>query len=383
MKIPILDLKAQHTTIKNEIEAAISKVFTSGQCVLGEDVQKLEAEIANYCGTKYGIGVASGTDALLLSLRALNIGEGDGVITTPYTFFATAGVISRLNAIPIFVDTHPKTYNIDPLKIEEFIKKKCKLNTKTNQLISRRTNRPIKAIIPVHLYGQMADIGLILKIARAYNLKIIEDAAQAIGAEYRGKKAGSFGDVGCFSFFPTKNLGGCGDGGMVVTNNKELADKIRCLRVHGTERRYFHSMVGYNSRLDTLQAAVLRVKLKYLNEWNRKRQEHARLYNEALAHTEVITPHVAPNNTHIYHQYTLRVPRRNTLEKYLTEKGISYALYYPLPLHLQECYRNLGYQKGDLPESEKAACETISIPVYPELTRKEQDYIIKTVKDFI
>jgi dTDP-4-amino-4,6-dideoxygalactose transaminase len=383
VRISILDLKAQYSTIKDEMEAVVCGLLSSGQYVLGEVVEKLEEEIAAYCGRKYGIGVASGTDALLIALRALGIGEGDGVITTPYTFFATAAAISRLNAVPIFVDIEPKTYNIDPLKIREFIATRCEFNSKTNRLTDRKTGRPIKAIVPVHLYGQLADMEPILKIARENNLKVIEDAAQAIGAECQGKRAGSFGDVGCFSFFPTKNLGGCGDAGMVVTNDKKIAERIRSLRVHGAERRYFHSVVGYNSRLDALQAAILRVKFKYLDGWNKARREHARIYDETFSQTEITTPYVAPNNTHIYHQYTIRLAKRDKLEEYLREKEIGCALYYPLSLHLQECYRELGYREGDLPEAEKASRETISLPVYPELSRQEQDYIIKTIKEFL
>jgi len=361
MQIPLLDLKAQYATIRDEIRAAVDEVLESQHFILGPTVEKLENEVAQYCNTEYAIGVASGTDALALSLMAIDVGPGDEVITTPYTFFATAGSISRLGATPTFVDINPKTYNIDPNLIEE------KITDKT------------RAIIPVHLYGQCVDMNPILEIAQKYNLKVIEDAAQAIGAEHNKHRAASMGDLGCLSFFPSKNLGGYGDGGMVVTNNEELAERVKVLRVHGSKPKYFHRVIGCNSRLDTIQAAVLRVKFKYLDDWNQKRRENAQRYDRLLEGTQVIPPYVEPHNAHIYNQYTIRVEHRDAIEKHLKSRGIGCALYYPLPLHLQECYEHLGYREGDFPESEKAARQTISIPIYPELTEVQQRYVVENL----
>lgn len=363
--IPLLDLKAQYKTIEDEVKKAIDEICQSSQFILGPFVKKFEEEVAEYCGVNHAIGVASGTDALTLSLEAIGVNPGDEIITSPYTFFATAGVISRLKATPVFVDIDSKTYNINPDLIEERITGKT------------------KAIIPVHLYGQCAEMDKIMEIAQKYNLRVIEDAAQAIGAKYKGKDAGTIGDVGCFSFFPSKNLGGFGDGGMIVTNNEELAEKIRILRVHGSKSKYFHSMVGYNSRLDALQAAILSVKLRYLSSWTKKRQEHAELYNQLFENAEVLTPFVEKYNYHIYNQYTIRVNNRDKLREHLKEKEIGTEIYYPLPLHLQECYRHLGYQEGDLPESEKAAKETLSLPVYPELRKEQQKEIVWHIKEYL
>ncbi len=365
MKVPLLDLKAQYVTIEDEITRAINEVCKSSQFVLGPFVKKFEEEIAKYCEAKWAIGVASGTDALTLSLEAIGIKPGDEVITTPYTFFATAGTISRLKAIPVFVDIEPKTYNINPELIEEKITKKT------------------KAIIPVHLYGQCADMDKIMGIANKYNLRVIEDAAQALGAKYKGKCAGTIGDLGCFSFFPSKNLGGFGDGGMVITDNEELAQEISILRVHGSKPKYYHSIVGYNSRLDALQAAVLSVKLKYLETWIKKRQVHAALYNQVFKDTGIITPFVEEHNFHVYNQYIIRVKNRDEMKEYLEQKGIGTEIYYPLPLHLQECYKYLGYHESDFPESEGAAKETLSIPVYPELTEDQQREVAQHIKDFL
>ena len=365
MQVPLLDLKAQYATIKDEIKAAIEEVLESQYFIMGPRVEQLENEIVQYCNTKYAISVASGSDALLLSLMAIDIGYGDEVITTPYTFFATAGSVSRLGAKPVFVDIDPKTYNINSSLIKEKI-----------------TDRT-RAIIPVHLYGQCADMDPILEIAEKYNLKVIEDAAQAIGAEYKGRKAGSMSDLGCLSFFPSKNLGGYGDGGMVVTNDEELAEKIRVLRVHGSKPKYYHSMIGCNSRLDALQAAILSVKLKYLDDWNQKRRKNALLYDELFQNMDVVVPYVEPHNVHIYNQYTIRVKERDSLEAYLKKSGVGTALYYPLSLHLQQCYEDLEYKEGDLPESEKASKETISIPIYPELTEEQQRYVVKAIEEFL
>ena len=365
MRIPILDLKEQYKTIKSEIDKALKRVIDNQDFVLGEDVRELEREIAAYCNTGYAVGVASGTDALILALKAFGIKDGDEVITTPFTFFATAEAVSIAGARPVFVDIDPKTYNIDPALIEE------KINKKT------------KAVIPVHLYGQCADMDPIMKVARKHGLKVIEDTAQAIGSTYKGKKAGSMGDIGALSFFPSKNLGGFGDGGMIVTNNKELADKIRVLRVHGSSERYIHSSIGTNSRLDNLQAAVLRVKLKYLDGWLEARRKNAEYYNANLKGLPLVTPYCPDHNAHTYHLYILRAPSAPaTLMKFLIDGGIETRAYYPIPLHLQDCYKDLGYKKGDLKEAEAAASRTFSIAVYPELKRRETDYIINRIKEF-
>jgi dTDP-4-amino-4,6-dideoxygalactose transaminase len=364
MQIPLLDLKAQYTTIKNEIKSAIDEVLESQNFILGPKVERFENQIAEYCNTKYAVGVASGSDALLIAMMAINVGYGDEVITTPYTFFATAGSISRLGAKPVFVDIDPKTYNINPNLIEEKITERA------------------KAILPVHLYGQCADMDPILKLGEKYDIAIIEDAAQAIGATCKGRKAGSMGDLGCLSFFPSKNLGGYGDGGMVVTDNAELAEKIRVLRAHGAKPKYYHSIIGMNSRLDAIQAAVLSVKLKYLDVWSEKRRQNAEIYNELFAGTDVITPYAEPYNLHIYNQYIIRVQNRDNLQKFLQEQGIGTAIYYPVPLHLQGCYADLSYRECDFPESERAAKETLAVPIYPELTREQQEWVVEMVQKF-
>jgi dTDP-4-amino-4,6-dideoxygalactose transaminase len=365
MKVPFLDLKRQYSAIKKEMDEAVFSVLSNTQFILGPEVKSLEEKIAAYCGTKFAIGVASGTDALLLSLRACGLKSGDEVITTGFSFFASAGVISRLGANPVFVDIDPETYNINPAQIEK------KVTPKT------------KAIMPVHLFGQCADMDPIMHIAKKHNLKVVEDAAQAIGAEYKERKAGAIGDFGGFSFFPSKNLGGAGDGGMVVTNDPDMAEMVRVLRVHGSKPKYYHSTIGYNSRLDTLQAAILDVKLKYLDEWSKKRREHAKIYSSAFDDLDMFTPKEESFNYHIYNQYTIAVKNRDELRNYLKEKQIGHDTYYPIPLHLQECYRFLGYKKGDLPVSEKKAEEVVSIPIYPELTEEEQEYVISTIKEFV
>jgi len=366
MKIPILDLTAQYKSIKSEIDAAVMKVVENQHFILGPEVEALEKEVAAYCGTKYAVGVASGTDALILALKALGIGPGDEVITTPFTFFATAESISIVGAKPIFVDVDPKTYCINPELIEDKITKKT------------------KAIIPVHLFGQCADMDRIMEIAKLNNLKVIEDTAQAMGATYKGKQAGSMGDIGCLSFFPSKNLGGFGDGGMIITNSKELADKIRMLRVHGSTIRYIHSAIGTNSRLDALQAAILRVKLRHLNEWLDGRRKVAKYYDENLKGLPIITPFVPSYNAHTYHLYVLRVkPSPEKLAKILNDAGIEARTYYPVSLHLQECYKNLCYKKGDFKESESASPETLAIPIYPELDCPKLKYIVDNIASYV
>ncbi len=369
MKIPLLDLKAQYQSIKPQIDAAVQKVIDAQEFILGEEVRELEKEVAYYCGVKYGVGVASGTDALILALKALGIGPGDEVITTPFTFFATAESISYVGARPVFADIDPGTYNINPAEIERKV-----------------TNRT-KAIMPVHLYGQCADMDPIMDIAKKRGLKIIEDAAQGIGAIYKGKRAGSIGDIGALSFFPSKNLGAFGDAGMVVTNDEKFARKITSLRVHGSSARYVHSEIGMNSRLDNLQAAVLRVKLKCLDSWIKARCANAEFYNDKLKGLPVVTPKVPEYNTHTYHQYTLRIQRtenrgQKELMQYLIDNGIETRTYYPIPLHLQDCYKSLGYKKGDMKESERASSEAFSIPVFPEMTEEQKGYVTGRIADF-
>jgi len=381
LKIPLLDLNRQYKSIKSEIDSSIKEVLNSQYFILGNEVFELERKIADFCGVKYAIGVASGTDAILLSLRALNIGKGDFVVTTPFTFFATAGAIYNVGAIPIFIDIKRDTYNINPDKLYELLNGESFHSKRINIDIKR-----IKAIIPVHLYGQIADMDSIMKIAKNFRISIIEDACQAIGAEYYGKKAGSIGDFGCFSFFPTKNLGGYGDGGMITTQNKTLNEILKKLRIHGSDKGYYHSIIGYNSRLDTLQAAILLAKISHLNNWNNKRHEHASHYSERLKDIQNIeTPEECNGRKHIFHQYTIRVKKgiRDNLQKFLNEKNIGTKIYYPLPLHLQKCFKYLGYKKGDMPASEKASEEVLSLPIFPELKIDEIDYVCNSIKEFI
>lgn len=365
--IPLLDLRAQYATLRDEIHAALDRVIESQHFILGPEVEALEQEVAAYSHCRYGIGVSSGTDALLVSLMAIDIRPGDEVITTPYTFFATAGSIARLGAKPVFVDIDPATYNIDPAGIEA--------------AITPRT----RAILPVHLFGQMADMDPILAIAERHGLYVIEDAAQAIGAEYKGRRAGSIGHLGCFSFFPSKNLGGFGDGGMVVTNDPGLADKVRLLRGHGARPKYYHKVVGGNFRLDALQAAVLRVKLKYLDEWTAARQRNAERYRRLFteAGVEIDLPHDAGYGRHIYNQFVIRSKRRDALMAHLKAQQIGTEIYYPVPMHLQECFAELGYRKGDFPASEQAALETLAIPVYPELSEGAQQAVVKNIRNYL
>ena len=362
--------------MRDEVLREIEKVCDKQSFILGENVAGLENEIAKYCHTKYAIGVASGTDAILLALMAAGVDPGDKVITTPYTFFATAGSIARLNAIPVFVDIDPETFNIDPNKLEDCLK----------QFTVHSSRFTVKAIIPVHLYGQCAEMEPILKLSKKYRLTVIEDAAQTIGAEYKGKRAGSLGDFGCFSFYPSKNLGGFGDGGMVTTNNERLAEKVRILRVHGSKPKYYHKFVGINSRLDEIQAVVLRIKLRHLETWTRKRQEKAETYNflfkEAGLLNTITLPVIRPNGRHVFNQYVIRVKKRDNLREYLAKEGIGTEIYYPVPLHLQECFRYLGYKRRDLPVSEKAAKETLALPIYPELTPEEQEYVVNKIAEF-
>jgi dTDP-4-amino-4,6-dideoxygalactose transaminase len=365
MNVPLLDLRRQYRTIKGEIDAAIAEVVESQIFRLGPKVAALELGIAEYCGTRRAVGVASGTDAILLALMAAGVGRDDEVITTSYTFFATAGAITRVGAVPVFVDIDRATYNIDPARIEA--------------VITERT----KAVMPVHLYGQCADMDPILKVAEAHGVPVIEDAAQAIGSEYRGHRAGSMGLFGCFSFFPSKNLGAFGDGGMITTDDDEMADLLISLREHGQTEAYHHWTIGTNSRLDAIQAAVLSVKLRHLDSWSDGRTANADYYDSRFEGTAVVPPKREEWNRHIYNQYIIRVPNRDGLLAHLREKGIGCAIYYPVPLHLQECFRVLGYSEGDLPEAEKAALETISIPVFSLLTDEERAFVADMVLDFV
>jgi dTDP-4-amino-4,6-dideoxygalactose transaminase len=413
MNVPLLDLKAQYQTIKDEIKVAVEDVLDSQYFILGPKVVELEEAVAAYCDCQQAVGVSSGTDALVIALMAAGIGTGHGVITLPYTFFATAGSIVRVGARPFFVDIDPVTYNIDPKGIQTFIEKECNFDSSAKQLVHRKTDIVIHAIMPVHLYGQCADMDPILALARQFGLLIIEDAAQAIGAEYpskeygKVKRAGSMGEFGCLSFFPSKNLGAFGDGGMVTANDAELAEKLKILRVHGSKPKYYHQLVGGNFRLDALQAAVLLIKLKHLDDWTTKRRQNASYYDSlfqqsGLVEKGFITPPQAvwenissksPSNTqsaihnpksffHIYNQYVLRVQDRDELKSYLAESGIGTEIYYPLSLHQQECFADLGYQQGDFSESEKAASTTLAIPIYPELEPTQQDYVVEKITSF-
>jgi dTDP-4-amino-4,6-dideoxygalactose transaminase len=368
MQVPLLDLKAQYRVIKAEVMAALEAVCDEQGFVLGPRVAAFEEATAQYIGSRYAIGCASGSDALLLSLMAMGVKAGDEVITIPFTFFATAGAVSRLGAKPVFVDIQPDTFNIDPALME--------------RAITPRT----KAIIPVHLFGQCADMAAINEIAKRKKIYVIEDACQAIGAAQQGKRAGILGDTGCFSFFPSKNLGGFGDGGLITTNDKTLADSMAMLRVHGSQVRYLHEAIGFNSRLDALQAAVLQVKLKYLDQWTEGRRRNAERYRQLFAQTKhadcVTLPPTAPGNFHVYNQFTVRAPKRDELRTFLKEKGVGSEVYYPLPMHLQNCYRDLGHQKGSFPLSERAAEEVMSLPIYPELTEPQQSYVVEMIAEF-
>jgi len=365
MNVPLLDLKAQYASLEDEIRKAVDEVLTSQICIGGPKVKELEEKIAEVSDCAYAVGVSSGTDALLNSMMSLDISPGDEVITTPFTFFATVGCIARTGATPVFVDIDKHTYNINPEMIET--------------AVTPRT----KAIVPVHLYGQLADMDPIMKIAGMHGLAVIEDAAQSITATYKGRKAGSMGTVGCFSFFPSKNLGGIGDGGMIVTNDEKLYTRILIMRNHGSKPKYYHRYVGGNFRLDPIQAAALLVKLPYLDDWSGRRRRNAAFYDKKFEGTSIETPWISPNCVSIYNQYVIRVPKRDNLREHLKVNGIGNEVYYPVPMHLQECFSHLGYREGDMPESEKAAKEVIALPIYPELTDEMKDYVVKTIFDFI
>ncbi len=367
MKVPMLDLSEQYLSMREEILKRLDEVMASSRFILGENVVKLEQDLAAYSHVKHGVGVASGSDALHISLMACGVKEGDEVITTPFTFFATAGAIARCQAKPVFVDIDPVTFNIDADQIEN------KLTEKT------------KAIIPVHLYGQMADMEKINAIAQKHNLFVVEDAAQSIGSKVNGHAPGELGTTAIYSFFPTKNLGAYGDAGLIVTNQDDLAEKMKIIRVHGSKPKYYHRVMGYNSRLDEMQAAILNIKLSYLDEWNEKRRQHAKRYtsllNEGMGEM-VKTPVESEGYHHVFHQYTIRTKNRDELQRFLKENGISTMIYYPIPLHLQEVFSGLGYKEGDFPHAEQAAKEAISLPMFPELTPEQQQFIVDTMEKF-
>ncbi|MEC9460315.1 MAG: DegT/DnrJ/EryC1/StrS family aminotransferase [SAR324 cluster bacterium] len=383
MKVPLLDLRPPLEELRDEIVEAVTQVIDSTRYIMGPEIDGLEKEIAAYCGTKDAVGVSSGTDALLLALMVLEVGSGDLVMTSNFSFFATAGVVARLNATPVFVDIDPQTFNIDPESLSRALAE-----------MDAQTRKRVKAIIPVHLYGQCADMEAILKISREYNIPVIEDGAQAIGAECEidGQKrsAGSSGEFGCFSFFPSKNLGGVGDGGIVTINNSEMADQLRLKRVHGGERKYYHRVIGGNFRLDPIQAAVIRVKLPHLNKWHSQRQDNAEHYNKLFAEKDlggkVQLPFVGHSenlqNPHIYNQYVIKAERRDELQAFLAENEIASEVYYPLPFHLQECFLHLGGKTGDFPVSEATAEEVLALPVYPGMTEELRETVVEQIANF-
>ena len=382
MKIPQLDLTAQYNSIKSEINTAIKCVLESGKVINGGNVELIENFISTYSGARYGIGVANGSDAIYIALKALGIKQGDYVITTPFTFFATAGSIARAGATPIFVDIEPDTYNIDPVKIQEYMKDNLEIG------------KNIKAIIPVHLFGQMCKMDEIMDIANIYNLKVVEDSAQSIGSEYKGKRAGSYGDLATFSFFPTKNLGTYGDGGMIVTSNLEYADYCRVFRSHGADPKYYHKLIGINSRLDEIHAAILLIKLRYLDKWLEDRFgvacRYQRLFNEYFLLREIKLPlnniefycSLRNHKEHTFNQYVIYAKDRNKLQEYLKLNGIDTSIYYPLCLHLQECFKYLGYKVGDFPVAEKVSKHVLALPMYPELTEEQQEYVVGKISGF-
>ena len=368
-QVPLLDLRAQHRQIREEVLAEIVRLIDSQKFILGEDVQKLEADIAAYCGTKYAVGCASGSDALFLALLALDIRPGDEVLTTPYTFFATAGAISRIGAVPVFADVEERTFNLDVERVKEVL----------------AAHPKVPALIPVHLFGGCADMDPLCAMAAEREIAIVEDAAQSIGSEYKNRRAGSIGQMGAFSFFPSKNLGGYGDGGMITTDDAALAERLTALRVHGRTGKYFHRWIGINSRLDALQAAVLRVKFRHLDGWTAGRQKNADQYRTGFAKLAIPVIPVEPTEyqtRHVYNQFVIRSPKRDALQAHLKSAGIGSEVYYPLPLHLQPCYADLGYKKGDFPVSEKLAAESLALPVHSELAADDIDYICDSIRSF-
>jgi dTDP-4-amino-4,6-dideoxygalactose transaminase len=382
--VPLLDLQAQYETIREDVESVILEVCESQYFVMGPRVKELEERIAAYSNARHGIGVSSGTDALLVALMALDIGPGDEVITSTYSFFATGGVIARLGARPIFLDIQEDTYNLDPECVRRFLSDHVEL--RDGRAIRARTGGTVRAIMPVHLFGQVADLAPLRSMATEYGLAVVEDAAQAIGSESSsGERAGSSSDVGCFSFYPSKNLGAFGDGGMCVCNDDELAERLRCLRLHGAKPKYYHSMVGGNFRLDAIQAAVLLVKLRHLDAWTAARQENAARYDELFAGSEssIRTPVTRPGNRHIFNQYVIAVEDRDGLQAFLKSRNIGSEVYYPVPLHLQECFADLGYEEGDCPVAEHAAAHSLALPIFPELSDAQIDFVARSVREFV
>ncbi len=387
MKFPLLDLKAQYESIEKELKERVSEVLDSQMFILGAEVKALEEELSAYVGAKYSLGVSSGSDALIISLMALQVGQGDSVVTTPFTFFATGGAIARLGAKPVFCDIEPNTFNIDTHKLAELLELE----------LEKKGNSQIKGIIPVHLYGQCVDMKPIQSLAKKYELFVLEDAAQAVGSEYlmdsEVKRACTLGDLGILSFYPAKNLGACGDAGMVLTNNQDLVDRMRILRVHGSSNKYMYDILGGNFRMDAIQATVLRIKLKHLDSWIVGRQQKAATYDELFRKAGLVeksliqTPEAVYRDSglkyfHTYHQYVIRVESRDDLQLYMREKGVPSAIFYPMPLHLQKCFSYLGYKEGDFPESEKAASEVLALPIYPELSEKNQEFVVSTIEGF-
>lgn len=385
LKVPLLDLKPQYEALKVDIDAALLKVAASQMFILGPAVKELEAKIAEYSGAKHGIGLSSGTDALLIALMAYDLGPGDEVVTSPYTFFATGGTVARVGARPVYLDIDPETYNLRVDLVRKFLETDCE--KRASRLYNRKTGGRVRAIIPVDLYGQPADMDAFMKLGREFGLAVIEDAAQAIGAEYApGQRAGGVADIGCLSFFPTKNLGAFGDAGMCVTNDDALAAKLRILRVHGGEPKYYHALIGGNFRIDEIQAAVLLVKFRHLEDWHRARQRNAAYYDAAFPKAgitaRVVTPTARPGYRHIYNQYVIRIPDRDRLRAYLGEQGVGTEIYYPVPLHMQKCFAYLGYKPEDCPESARAAAETLALPIYPELVEPQLQYVVDTIAAF-
>jgi dTDP-4-amino-4,6-dideoxygalactose transaminase len=385
MQVPLLDLKMQYAPLRAQIESAIREVCDEQRFVLGPRVAELEAQVAAYSHATYGLGLSSGTDALLIALMALGIGPGDEVITTPFTFFATAGVVARLGARPLFCDIHAQTFNLDPAAVRATIAQQCE--PRGDRLVNVKTGGTVRAVIPVHLYGQMADLDAFMAIARQHRLAVVEDAAQAIGASLAdGRRAGSVGDVGCLSFFPTKNLGAFGDAGMCVTNDEALAERMRILRVHGGEPKYYHAVIGGNFRLDELQAAVLLIKLQHLDDWTRARQHNADHYDELIRAADlgraVVAPRRTPGYRHIFNQYVIRAERRDELRAHLAASGVGTEVYYPVPLHAQRCFDYLEHSPEDFPEAQRAAAEVLALPIYPELSAEQRSYVIQKIAEF-
>jgi dTDP-4-amino-4,6-dideoxygalactose transaminase len=385
MQVPLLDLKPQYQALKTELDEAMLKVAASQMFILGPAVKELEEKVAAYCGARHGIGLSSGTDALLIALMAYDIGPGDEVLTSPYTFFATGGTIARTGAQPVFLDIDPETYNLRVDLVRDFLAKDCE--RRAGGFYNRETGGRVRALMPVHLYGQSADMDPIMTLARECGLPVIEDAAQAIGAEYPpGRRVGGIGDIGCLSFFPTKNLGAFGDAGMCVTSDDALASKLRMLRVHGMEPKYYHALIGGNFRIDEIQAAVLLVKFRHLENWHAGRQQNAAYYDRAFRAAglaaRVATPTARPGYRHIYNQYVIRVPDRDRLRAYLAECGVGSEVYYPVPLHMQQCFAYLGYRPEDCPESARAARETLALPIYPELREEQLQYVVDSIATF-